>query len=80
MKLLISAKTLPPGSKPSKSSWLKEEKFRQWIKSLEAYAIDACKDNDQSKIAGNVSSVYFLCFISLVNMYYVNNYGFKSAK
>ncbi|KAG0466560.1 hypothetical protein HPP92_018140 [Vanilla planifolia] len=54
IKLLASAKALPPCSKPSKSSWLKEEKCRKLIKSLEAYAIDTCENDEQSKIAGNL--------------------------
>ncbi|XP_020575480.1 ribonuclease II, chloroplastic/mitochondrial [Phalaenopsis equestris] len=54
IKLLESAKALPPCSKPSKCSWLKEEKYREWITSLEAYAIDACKNDEQKKTAGNI--------------------------
>ncbi|KAH0465274.1 hypothetical protein IEQ34_005377 [Dendrobium chrysotoxum] len=54
VKLLVSAKASPPCSKPSKCSWLKEEKCRQWMTSLEAYAIDACKNDEQKKTAGNI--------------------------
>uniref|UniRef100_A0A6V7QYK0 RNB domain-containing protein n=1 Tax=Ananas comosus var. bracteatus TaxID=296719 RepID=A0A6V7QYK0_ANACO len=52
--LLMSAKSMPPQSKPPKSSWLAEEKVRRKILSLEAYAIDACKSDEQRKIAGNI--------------------------
>jgi exoribonuclease II len=51
---LISAKALPHGSKPAKSSWLVEAKVREKIESLVAYATDNCKSEDQRKIAKNV--------------------------
>jgi hypothetical protein len=52
--LLKSAKALPLDSKPSKSSWLMEEKVKQKIESLQAYAVDACSDA-QRRMAGNVT-------------------------
>lgn len=54
VKLLFSAKASPLCSKPTKISWLKDENCRPWIKSLEAYAIDACKNDEQKKMAGNI--------------------------
>lgn len=53
--MLKSAKAMPAHAKPLKSSWMAEEKLRHKIESLEAYAIDACKDNDQKKTAGMVT-------------------------
>lgn len=50
-----SAKALPSEVKPPKSSWVVEEKIRFKIESLESYAIDACKDDDQKKTAGMVT-------------------------
>jgi hypothetical protein len=46
---------MPLNAKPPKSSWLAEEKIRHKIESLEAYAIDACTNDDQRKTAGTVS-------------------------
>ena len=37
---------------PPKSSWKIEEKIQHKIESLEAYAIDACTNDDQKKTAG----------------------------
>lgn len=54
VQLLKSAKTLPSHDKPHKSSWENEEKIRDRIKSLEAYAIDACEIDDQKKTAGMI--------------------------
>ncbi|KAF6993315.1 hypothetical protein CFC21_010227 [Triticum aestivum] len=51
--LLKSAKALPLGSKPPKNSWLMEEKVKQKIESLQAYAVDACND-EQRRMAGNI--------------------------
>lgn len=51
--LLKSAKALPMESKPPKASWLVEEKVRQQIESLQAYAVDAC-DDEQRRLAGNI--------------------------
>lgn len=53
VQLLKSAKAMPLDSKPLKSSWMSEEKVERWIKSLEAYAIDTCK-NEEQKTAGNI--------------------------
>ncbi|XP_072997967.1 ribonuclease II, chloroplastic/mitochondrial isoform X2 [Typha latifolia] len=64
VQLLISAKAMPPHSKPSKSSWIVEEKVRQKIESLEAYGIDACKNDDQRKTAGNILKAMGLSKIS----------------
>ncbi|XP_010922307.1 ribonuclease II, chloroplastic/mitochondrial [Elaeis guineensis] len=54
VQLLISAKEMPPRSKPSKSSWLIEDKVKRRIEALEAYAIDACRNEEQKKTAGNI--------------------------
>lgn len=65
VKLLASAKSMPLDSKPSKCSWKVEEKNRYKIESLEAYAIDACKNDDQRKTAGMVTfptKSKFICF------------------
>lgn len=51
---------MPAQAKPLKSSWMAEEKLRHKIESLEAYAIDACKDNDQKKTAGMVTCLTWL--------------------
>ncbi|MCL7021627.1 hypothetical protein MKW94_030485, partial [Papaver nudicaule] len=51
-QLLKSAKAMPSCSKPQKESWTLEEKNRQKIEALEAYAIDACKNDDQKRLAG----------------------------
>ncbi|KAI6698297.1 hypothetical protein NL676_018416 [Syzygium grande] len=52
VQLLTSAKLMPYPAKPRKSSWLTEEKIRKKIESLECYAIDACKNDEQRKLAG----------------------------
>ncbi|XP_050884702.1 ribonuclease II, chloroplastic/mitochondrial [Lathyrus oleraceus] len=52
IKLLGSAKSMPLQNKPSKSSWKDDEIIWSAIKSLEAYAIDACKSDEQIKTAG----------------------------
>lgn len=54
VQLLKSAKSMPSHAKPPKSSWEVEEKIRHRIKSLEAYAIDMCENDDQKKTAGMV--------------------------
>nr|CAB3474779.1 unnamed protein product [Digitaria exilis] len=51
--LLKSAKALPMESKPPKSSWLGDEKIKQKIEALQAYAVDAC-DDEQRRLAGNI--------------------------
>ncbi|CAL9207423.1 unnamed protein product [Musa hybrid cultivar] len=52
--LLLSAKAMPSRSKPSKSSWMIEDKVKRRIESLEAYALDACKNDEQRKTAGSI--------------------------
>ncbi|WOL16565.1 ribonuclease II, chloroplastic/mitochondrial [Canna indica] len=52
--LLMSAKALPAQSKPSKSSWMKEDKVKTKIESLEAYSLDMLKSDEQRKTAGNI--------------------------
>ncbi|MDO8030337.1 hypothetical protein OC709_02335 ['Planchonia careya' phytoplasma] len=54
MQLLKSAKAAHSSAKPSKSSWEVDEKFWHKIKSLEAYSIDACENDEQKKTAGLV--------------------------
>ncbi|XP_059462457.1 ribonuclease II, chloroplastic/mitochondrial [Corylus avellana] len=54
VQLLKSAKAMPSEAKLPKSSWMVEEKIRHKIESLESYAIDACKDDDQKKTAGMI--------------------------
>lgn len=54
VELLYSAKSMPLHNKPSKASWMGEEKIWNRIESLEAYAIDACKNDEQRKTAGMV--------------------------
>lgn len=54
VQLLKSAKSMPSHAKPPKSSWEVEEKIRHRIKSLEAYAIDMCENDDQKKTAGMI--------------------------
>ncbi|XP_060674261.1 ribonuclease II, chloroplastic/mitochondrial isoform X2 [Ziziphus jujuba] len=54
VQLLKSAKAMPLDAKPPKSSWITEEKIRDKIKSLEAYAIDDCRNDDQKKTAGAI--------------------------
>lgn len=68
--LLLSAKAMPSQSKPSKSSWMIEDKVKRRIESLEAYALDACKNDEQRKTAGSVIillvSVDFVLFLLYV--------------
>lgn len=54
VELLTSARSMPLQDKPPKSSWMAEEKIWSRIESLEAYAIDACKNDEQRKTAGMV--------------------------
>ena len=44
-------------SKPPKSSWFVDEKVGQKIEALQAYAVDACSD-EQRRLAGNVIYQY----------------------
>lgn len=53
VQLLRSAREMPPHAKPPKSSWKVEENVWHKIESLQAYAIDACK-NDEQKTAGMI--------------------------
>ncbi|KAI3768119.1 hypothetical protein L2E82_18551 [Cichorium intybus] len=52
LELLKSAKAMPQRGKPSKSSWKVEEKIWYRIEFLEAFAIDASKDDAQRNTAG----------------------------
>lgn len=52
IQLLKSAKAMSRDGKPPKSSWMADEKIRHKIESLESYAIDACKNDDQKRTAG----------------------------
>lgn len=54
-QLLKSAKAMPQNAKPAKSSWRVEETVWKIVKSLEAYAVDACENDDQRKTAGTVT-------------------------
>ncbi|KAK4270333.1 hypothetical protein QN277_023379 [Acacia crassicarpa] len=54
VELLYSAKSMPLHNKPPKDSWMGEEKIWSRIESLEAYAIDACKTDEQRKTAGTI--------------------------
>lgn len=54
VQFLRSAKQMPPQDKPPRSSWKNEEKTWHKIESLEAFAIDSCKNDDQKKTAGMV--------------------------
>ncbi|CAI9780120.1 unnamed protein product [Fraxinus pennsylvanica] len=54
VKLLKSAREMPRHSKPKKSSWRTEEKIWNRIESLEAYAIDNCRNDDQKKTAAMI--------------------------
>ncbi|GLT79200.1 hypothetical protein SLA2020_506960 [Shorea laevis] len=51
VQVLLSAKAKPANAKPPKSSWMVDEKIQHRIQSLEAYAIDMCKSNEQKKTA-----------------------------
>ncbi|KAL6138737.1 hypothetical protein ACLB2K_064016 [Fragaria x ananassa] len=52
--LLKAVKAMPLDAKPPKSSWMVEEKIKHRIESLERYAIDDCKTDDQRKTAGTI--------------------------
>ncbi|KAH0737014.1 hypothetical protein KY290_035719 [Solanum tuberosum] len=54
IQLLRSAKQMPPQDKPPRSSWKAEEKTWHKIESLEAFAIDSCKNDYQKKTAGMI--------------------------
>jgi len=67
VQLLKSAKAMRLHSKPPKSSWMSDEKVEQWIKSLEAYAVDACKNEEQKKTSGTVNILTLNICLLLVN-------------
>ncbi|KAK4342917.1 hypothetical protein RND71_038733 [Anisodus tanguticus] len=54
IQLLRSAKQMPPQDKRPRLSWKTEEKTWHKIQSLEAFAIDSCKNDDQTKTAGMI--------------------------
>uniref|UniRef100_A0A1D1ZIP0 Putative ribonuclease sll1290 n=1 Tax=Anthurium amnicola TaxID=1678845 RepID=A0A1D1ZIP0_9ARAE len=54
VRLLMSAKASAANAKPPKYSWTMDEKILCKVQSLEAYAIDACKSDDQKKTAGRI--------------------------
>lgn len=54
IQFLRSAKQMPHYDKPPRSSWKAEEKTWHKIESLEAFAIDSCKNDDQKKTAGMI--------------------------
>ncbi|XP_021289415.1 ribonuclease II, chloroplastic/mitochondrial isoform X2 [Herrania umbratica] len=54
VQLLVSAKAKPAHAKPPKSLWMMDEKIRNKIESLEAYAIDDCKSDEQKRTAGMI--------------------------
>lgn len=60
VQTLISAKALPHGSKPAKSSWLVEANVRERIESLVAFATDNCKSEEQRKLAKSVIFLFVL--------------------
>lgn len=68
IELLGSAKSMPSQDKPSKSSWKDDEIIWSRIKSLEAYAIDACKTDEQIKTAGMVTFSLIVCFDLLLHL------------
>lgn len=70
IQLLKSAKAMPLHSKPPKSSWMLEEKVERWIKSLEAYALDTCKNEEQKRTAGNVTNLSLNMRLLLVSFSY----------
>ncbi|XP_078432821.1 ribonuclease II/R family protein [Wolffia australiana] len=54
IQLLRSARASAVSDKPHKSSWKVDEKVWSKIESLEAYAVDLCKSDEQKKIAGKI--------------------------
>ena len=60
VQLLISAKAMASHCKPPTCSWSTDEKRKYRIESLEAYAIDACKSDDQKRMAGMVFCMNYL--------------------
>ncbi|XP_031486302.1 ribonuclease II, chloroplastic/mitochondrial isoform X2 [Nymphaea colorata] len=53
-QLIRSAKMMPSQSKPPKHFWIGEEKIRNRVEALEAYALDRCRNDEQKKMAGNI--------------------------
>ncbi|KAL0309860.1 UNVERIFIED_CONTAM: Ribonuclease II, chloroplastic/mitochondrial [Sesamum radiatum] len=45
---------MPLHAKPPKSTWRSEEKNQKKIESLQAYAIDDCRNEDEKKTAGMI--------------------------
>lgn len=76
VQLLTSARKMCSHSKPTKSSWMSQEKVKQKIECLEAYAIDACKSNDQRKTAGMVTDLTSLSLFQLV-LEFINSLLFR---
>ncbi|RWR95417.1 ribonuclease II, chloroplastic/mitochondrial isoform X1 [Cinnamomum micranthum f. kanehirae] len=66
VQLLMSAKAMSSHCKPPKSSWTKDEKIKYRIESLVAYAIDACKSDDQKRTAGMILKAMGLPKVSSV--------------
>ncbi|CAA7395821.1 unnamed protein product [Spirodela intermedia] len=54
IQLLMSAMASAVTDKPPKYSWKMDEKIWSKIESLEAYAIDACKSDEEKKTAGKI--------------------------
>ncbi|CAA6659506.1 unnamed protein product [Spirodela intermedia] len=54
IQLLMSAMASAVTDKPPKCSWKMDEKIWSKIESLEAYAIDACKSDEEKKTAGKI--------------------------
>ncbi|XWS59822.1 hypothetical protein CRYUN_Cryun08bG0155000 [Craigia yunnanensis] len=74
--LLVSAKAKPAHAKPPKSSWMVDEKIRYKIESLEAYAIDACKSDEQRKTAGLILKAMGLAKIASSALNLLINIGY----
>lgn len=68
IQLLKSAKAMPRDGKPPKSSWMADDKIRHKIESLESYAIDACKNDDQKRTAElvNYSDLKFVLVLCVI--------------
>ncbi|KAL0338307.1 UNVERIFIED_CONTAM: Ribonuclease II, chloroplastic/mitochondrial [Sesamum angustifolium] len=54
VNLLKSARDMPLHAKPPKSTWRSEEKNQKKIESLQAFAIDDCRNEDEKKTAGMI--------------------------
>lgn len=53
---------MPLHAKPPKSTWSSEEKNQKKIESLQSYAIDDCRNEDEKKTAGKVTGLTFFSF------------------